>query len=71
MRGLRSARRVRGQSTVEYVLVLLAFLATLIALGAIWTAVRSGALQRHARESMSHNVEGGMTIVFLQDLSSF
>jgi hypothetical protein len=64
-------RGISGQSTIEYVLVLLAFLATITALGAIWAVAQSGALQRDARDSMPHNLEGGVTIGFLQDLSSF
>ncbi len=61
----------RGQSTVEYALVVLAFLAAALGLAAVWRVAKSGALQQRAREAASHNWEGGMTLGFLQDLGSF
>lgn len=67
----RMARGTRGQATVEYALVVLAFLAVALGLAAVWKVAKSGALQRQAREAASHNWEGGMTLGFVQDLGSF
>lgn len=44
-----------GQASVEYVLVLLAFMAALLALGAVWGLARSGWFQRAQREAASHS----------------
>ncbi len=65
------SRSERGQATIEYALVVTAFLAMLLALGSIWEAVRSGTLQRIAEEAASHNFGGGVTIGLLQDLESY
>ena len=53
-KGTRSGWGRRGQSTVEYALVLLAFLAVAVALGALWHAGRDGRLLRIALEAASH-----------------
>lgn len=52
-------RGVRGQATVEYVLVLLAFVSMLVALAAIWHAGRDGVLIDHAVEAASHSFASG------------
>ena len=54
----RVASERSGQSSVEYALVLAAFLAAIIALGVVWQTVGSGGLQRLAEDSASHAVEG-------------
>lgn len=61
----------RGQATVEYLLVTIAFLALVLGLSGIWVAARSGVLQRKVRDAAPHSMEGGMSLGLLQDLSSF
>lgn len=61
----------RGQSTVEYALVLLAFLSMVVALAAIWGAARGGRLLQIARDASSHNAEGGVSVELLQDVLSY
>lgn len=48
-----------GQSTVEYALVVLAFLSALLVLGVMWHAVRDGAFQRLSVEAASHSTGAG------------
>lgn len=48
----------RGQSTVEYAVVLLAFLALVVALGTVWHAARSGRLLHIAQDAAPHGVRG-------------
>lgn len=56
----------RGQSTLEYLLTLAAFLAMVVAMGALWHAVRDGRLLGIALEVASHGSgRGGLTL--LQD----
>ena len=43
-----------GQSTVEYALVLFAFLASILALGALWGKAHAGGLMDLALEWASH-----------------
>lgn len=61
----------RGQSTLEYALVLLAFLGTVVALGLIWRASRDGRLVERAGEAASHELGSGITIGLLQDVLAF
>ncbi len=59
-----------GQSTLEYLLTLVAFLAMVVALGAIWHAARDGRLLGLALEVASHGSgRGGLTL--LQDAVEF
>ena len=60
-----------GQSTIEYALVLLAFLSMLVALSVVWGAAREGRLLRIARDASSHNAEKGVNVGLLQDVSSY
>ena len=60
-----------GQSTLEYALVLMAFLSMLIAFGALWEASRSGRLVELAQTSSGHSLDGGLSAELLQDLGSF
>lgn len=48
----------RGQSTVEYAVVMAASLAVVVALGLLWNAVDDGLFVQHAVASASHNVQG-------------
>lgn len=59
-----------GQSTLEYALVLMAFLSMLTALGLVWHAARDGALVRAATDASAHQALGG-TASWLQDLMGF
>ncbi|WP_293814260.1 hypothetical protein [uncultured Parolsenella sp.] len=64
-------RECRGQSTVEYVLVLSAFLAMLLALGAIWKAVGAGALARLGESASSHSLSGEGALGGMRDIVLF
>jgi len=66
-----SCRDVRGQSTVEYALVVVAFLAMLASLGAVWHAGRRGALTRRAIEASSHQMGGSDALGSIRDISLF
>ena len=54
-----AVRGARGQATVEFALVLFAFLAVVAGLGALVDFGRSGALAEHASAGASHAVGGG------------
>lgn len=49
-------QRERGQSTVEFVLVFVAFLSLVVACGALWHLGESGKLIEHASVSASHHI---------------
>ena len=51
-------RAQRGQSCVEYVLVVLAFLSMVVAWGVVWHAGRNGRLLDRAVEASSHHLGG-------------
>lgn len=59
----------RGQSTVEFVVVTAAFLAVIVACGALWRSFDSGLFVEHALASASHHVQltmpGGIADIFL------
>ena len=65
----RALRDERGQGTVEYALVMAAFLAALVALGALWRVLEGGLFVEHALASASHHVQlaspGNVADVFL------
>ncbi|WP_154027794.1 hypothetical protein [Olsenella uli] len=55
-----------GQSTVEYAIVLAAFLAAVIALGAMWRIAHEGGFQRLGEKAASHVVSAdGMRDIVL------
>ena len=60
----------RGQSTVEYLLVLMAFLAIVLALGSVWHAAQDGRLAELARDASSHVFEEGF-VGMAQDLLAY
>ena len=60
-----------GQSSVEYALVLLAFLSLVVALSCVWQAAHEGRILAIAREASSHNAEGGVSVGLLQDVTAF
>lgn len=61
----------RGQSTVEYALVLTAFLSIAVALAVVWHASRSGRLLDLATQSASHQIGGGDALGSWRDISLF
>ena len=71
-RGSERARRSeRGQSTVEYALVVVAFLSMMLALGVVWRSGRSGALLDKAIGASSHQVGGSDAYGGLRDIALF
>lgn len=56
MRQRKKNSSMTGQSTVEYVLVLTAFLAMILAFGALWNVLSEGLVVDHAIQSASHNM---------------
>ncbi|WP_080802067.1 hypothetical protein [Arabiibacter massiliensis] len=58
-----------GQGTVEFALVTVAFVAMLVALGALWRGLEGGMLVEHALSAASHHVQlaapGSTADVFL------
>jgi hypothetical protein len=64
-------RGSRGQSTVEYAVVLLAFLAIVVAFAALWHAGRDGLLIRRATQAASHLFGGGDALGSAKDILLF
>lgn len=60
-----------GQSSVEYALVLGAFLALVLALGLVWSVVGQGRLQRASERAASHAIEGAGAVDGIRDLVLF
>ncbi len=60
-----------GQSSMEYALVLMAFLSLVLALSSVWHVAHEGTLQDKAREAASHNCDDGITLELLRDLAVF
>lgn len=48
----------RAQGSVEYAVVLAAFLSIVIAIGALWHLFGDGVVLAHALQSASHHVQG-------------
>ena len=63
--------RTNGQSSVEYALVLMAFLSMVAAFALIWHAGRDGALLRSATEAASHQLEWGDVRGSVRDLALY
>lgn len=68
---MRRGRGTSGQSTVEYAVVLFAFLSLVVALGALWRASRDGKLLTLAIEAASHLLESGDALVHAEDVLLF
>ncbi|MBR3326425.1 MAG: hypothetical protein IKG22_03780 [Atopobiaceae bacterium] len=68
---MRGGRAHAGQSTVEYALVLLAFIGIVGALGMVWAFARGGGLVGTTRGATSHSFDGGVSIDLLQDLTCY
>lgn len=60
-----------GQSSVEYALVLGAFLALVLALGLVWSVVGQGGLQRASERAASHAIEGAGAVDGIRDFVLF
>lgn len=54
----RRLRETRGQSTVEFAVVMAALLCIAIGLGALWHVMRDGLFVSHAITCASHNLSG-------------
>lgn len=67
---LAGIRASEGQSTVEYLLILAAFVAAISALGLLWHAGRDGVLVGLATSSASHGLEQG-TAAMLKDILAY
>ena len=59
-----------GQSTLEYALLLMAFVAMVAALAALWHVARDGSLLRLATSAASHTTSEGV-VAALKDLGAF
>ena len=63
------ARSNAGQGTVEYAVILFAFISVVAGLGALWQLFDTGAPVRHALQSASHHVQsvapGAFSDVFM------
>ena len=68
---MRRGRGTSGQSTVEYAVVLFAFLSLVVALGALWRAGRDGRLLNLAIEAASHLLGAGDALVHAEDVLLF
>ena len=60
-----------GQSSVEYALVLVALLAMVLALGAVWATARDGGLSRLGERAASHAVSGEGALGGIRDVALF
>lgn len=60
----------KGQSTLEYLLVLVAFGATIAAFGALWRVAADGGLFDLVRQGASHLLEGAFASG-LKDIALF
>jgi Flp pilus assembly protein TadG len=67
--GLRA--QASGQSSVEYALVLVALLAMVLALGAVWAAAHDGGLMRLGERAASHAVSGSGALGGIRDIVLF
>lgn len=67
----KAARMRQGQSTLEYALVLFAFLSLVVGLAAVWHAGRDGHLLKLATAAASHLFGAGNTLNEVNDLVLF
>lgn len=66
-----AVRDERGQATLEYAFVLMAFLALLMGLAAMWHAARDGRLLRLAVEAAPNAITEGGEVGAVQDILSY
>lgn len=60
-----------GQATVEYAVLLVAFLMVVVGLGAIWRASSTGKLLELAQESCSHSFQASPDLNAWKDILLF
>lgn len=60
-----------GQSSIEYVLLLLAFLSTIVAFCALWGVSRRGPLSEYVVRHLSHSLGQGLTVELMQDVTAY
>ena len=70
LRGGQRRTRRSGQSTLEYLLLLVAFVAMVGALALLWHAARDGRLLALATDAASHG-SGGGTVSMLKDVLEY
>ncbi len=63
-------RHCAGQASVEYALVLLAFLATIVGFYALWQLAKEGEILQRAQRHSSYNFNEGITVGLMQDLAA-
>lgn len=71
VRGRDADLAERGQSTVEYALVLFAFLSCVGAMGVMWHAARNGPLVQRSVECSSHALSGADVLGSAQDIALY
>ena len=67
----RAMRERAGQASVEYALVVAAFLAAVLACALVWHAARDGSLDELARKAASHVVGEGGLVGAVRDIALF
>lgn len=70
MKAFRKLKNSAGQGTVEYAIVLAAFLAIVVGLGAISHVFTNGSVSNHALFSASHHANGN-ALTAISDVFSF
>ena len=70
LRGGQRRTRRSGQSTLEYLLLLVAFVAMVGALALLWHAARDGRLLALATDAASHG-SGGGAVSMLKDVLGY
>lgn len=67
---MRAARGTRGQSTLEYLLIMSAFAALVAALALLWRTAQAGKLQEIAVAAASHSSGEGV-VAALKDVLGY
>lgn len=68
---LDRTKDARGQSTVEYALVMVALLAMVLTMGAVWQAGQDGFLTNLAVDAASHSAGDGGLLGAARDIALF
>lgn len=67
---MRAACGTRGQSTLEYLLIVSAFAALVVGLAALWRTAQAGKLQEIAIAATSHSAAEGV-VAALKDVLGY
>ncbi len=67
---MQAARGTRGQSTLEYLLIMSAFAALVAGLAALWRTAQAGKLQEIAVAASSHSAAEGV-VAALKDVLGY